>query len=70
VTRCSRGGVELEAELIEAHTVIWAAGVMASAAGKWIGAEVDRAGRVKVGPDLAVAGRPEVFAIGDTAAAA
>jgi len=69
VTRCSRDGVEIGDEVIEARTIIWAAGVMASAAGKWIGAEVDRAGRAKVGPDLTVPGRPEIFAIGDTAAA-
>jgi NADH dehydrogenase/putative oxidoreductase len=41
--------------------------VVASPAAKWLGAEADRAGRVKVGPDLSVPGVPDVFAIGDTA---
>ena len=49
---------------------MWAAGVMASPAGQWLGAETDRAGRVKVDADLSVPGHPEVFVIGDTAALA
>ena len=48
--------------------MIWAAGVMASPAGRWLGAETDRAGRVKVAPDLSVPGHPDIFVIGDTAA--
>ena len=47
---------------------IWAAGVVASPAARWLDAEADRAGRVKVGPDLSVPGHPEIFVIGDTAA--
>ena len=47
---------------------IWAAGVMASPAARWLGAEHDRAGRVMVEPDLSVPGHPEIFVIGDTAA--
>ena len=35
---------------------MWAAGVMASPAGQWLGVETDRAGRVKVAPDLSVPG--------------
>jgi NADH dehydrogenase len=54
-------------ERIESRTVIWAAGVEASPAGQWLGAETDRAGRVKVGADLSLPGRPHIFAIGDTA---
>jgi NADH dehydrogenase len=69
VTALDEIGVSLDAECIEARTVIWAAGVRASAAGRWLAAEVDRAGRVKVGPDLSVPGHPEIFVIGDTAAA-
>src|SRR5262249_28770018 len=46
---------------------IWAAGVMASPAGRWLEAESDRAGRVMVNPDLTVPGHPNIFAIGDTA---
>ncbi|MGH6952559.1 MAG: NAD(P)/FAD-dependent oxidoreductase, partial [Alphaproteobacteria bacterium] len=56
-------------ERIEARTVIWAAGVAASPAAKWLGAEHDRAGRVVVGPDLSVPGQRNVFSIGDTALA-
>jgi len=55
---------------IEAATVIWAAGVVASPAALWIGAEHDRAGRVKVNADLSVPARPEIFAVGDTASVA
>ena len=43
---------------------------MASPAGRWLGAETDRAGRVKVRADLSVPGHPDVFVIGDTAAVA
>jgi NADH dehydrogenase len=67
VTNCHEDGVDLEEGRIEAGTLIWAAGVVASPAADWLGAEQDRAGRVKVGPDLGVPGRPEVFVIGDTA---
>jgi NADH dehydrogenase len=69
VTRCDARGVDLEEGRIDAATVIWAAGVIASPAARWLDAEHDRAGRVKVGADLSVAGHPEIFAIGDTAAA-
>ena len=41
----------------------------ASPAAKWLGAEHDAAGRVIVGPDLTLPGHPEIFVIGDTAAA-
>ncbi len=54
-------------EVLAAKTVIWAAGVRASAAGQWLGATVDRAGRVMVGEDFSVSGAPDVFVIGDTA---
>jgi NADH:quinone reductase (non-electrogenic) len=68
VTNCDEGGVDLDGERIEADTIIWAAGVVASPAAAWLGVEGDRAGRVKVEPDLTVPGRPEIFVIGDTAA--
>jgi NADH dehydrogenase len=48
--------------------ILWAAGVAASPLGKKLGANTDRAGRVLVQPDLSLAGRPEVFVIGDLAA--
>src|SRR5205814_754752 len=53
---------------INARTVIWAAGVQASSLGKMLGTALDRAGRVKVGPDCTIADHPEVFVIGDMAA--
>ncbi|MFX6945386.1 FAD-dependent oxidoreductase, partial [Acinetobacter baumannii] len=52
---------------IEAATIVWAAGVMASPAGRWLHAEADNAGRVRVGEDLTLPGHPEIFVIGDTA---
>lgn len=67
VTACDAAGVTLGDERIEAATIVWAAGVMASPAGRWLGAATDPAGRVLVGPDLSVPGRPEVFVIGDAA---
>lgn len=69
VTGCSAAGVTLGGETIAARTIVWAAGVMASAAGKWLGAGTDRAGRVVVGPDLSVPGQPEIYAVGDTVSA-
>lgn len=53
---------------IPAATVLWAAGVVASPAARWLGEPGDNAGRVKVSPDLSVPAWPNVFAIGDTAA--
>ncbi len=69
VTRCDPCGVRLGPETIEARTIVWGAGVMASPAGRWLGVETDRAGRVKVGPDLTVPGNPNIFVIGDVACA-
>jgi NADH:ubiquinone reductase (H+-translocating) len=54
-------------ERIPSRTVIWTAGVSPSPAGKWLGCEVDRAGRVRIRPDLTVENHPEIFVIGDTA---
>jgi NADH:ubiquinone reductase (H+-translocating) len=48
--------------------VLWTAGVTPSPVGQWLKAETDRAGRVRVLPDLTVPRRPEVFVVGDTAA--
>lgn len=52
---------------IESANIIWAAGVAPVSLTRQLGAELDRAGRVKVNPDLSLPGRPEVFAIGDLA---
>jgi NADH dehydrogenase/putative oxidoreductase len=60
-------GVVVNGERITAGTVLWAAGVVASPVSEWLGAEADRTGRIKVGPDLSVPGHPDIFAIGDTA---
>ena len=60
-------GVVIAGKLLPAKTVIWTAGVAASAAGQWLGAEVDRAGRVKVTENLSVPDHPNVFVVGDTA---
>jgi NADH dehydrogenase len=70
VTKCDGGGVVVAGQRIESRTVIWAAGVIASPAAKWLGAEHDRAGRVVVAPDLSVPGHPEIFVVGDTTLAA
>lgn len=70
VSRCDESGVTIGEEHLPGSTIVWAAGVAASPAAKWLGAEPDRVGRVVVGPDLAVPGHPEIFVIGDTAHAA
>ena len=67
VEHVDAGGVIVKGERIASRTVLWTAGVTPSAAGRWLKAETDRAGRVRVRPDLTVPGRPEVFVIGDTA---
>jgi len=60
-------GVVVAGERIATKTVIWTAGVAPSPAAKWLGADSDRAGRVRVQNDLTVAGHPEIFVVGDTA---
>jgi NADH dehydrogenase len=67
VTGCSDEAVAIGEERIETRTIMWAAGVRASPAAHWLGVEADRAGRVKVEPDLTVKGLPDVFVLGDTA---
>jgi len=67
VTAIDDRGVMLGDRRIDARTVLWAAGVAASPLGAQLGAERDRAGRVKVDADLSVPGHPEVFVIGDLA---
>jgi NADH dehydrogenase len=64
------GYVQCGKELIFAKTVIWAAGVKASPAAEWLGAEHDKAGRLFVEPNLKVPGHPNIFSIGDTASVA
>ena len=69
VSEIDEYGVMVAGERIPAKTIIWTAGVSASPAGKWLGTEVDHAGRVKALSDLSVPGHPNVFVIGDTASA-
>lgn len=67
VTECTAAGVVYAGKILEASTIIWAAGVQASPAAEWLATPADRAGRVIVEPDLTVPGHPEIFVIGDTA---
>lgn len=66
VEEINDNGVIIGGEWIASKTVIWTAGVAPSSAGKWLEAETDHAGRVKVRNDLTVPGQPEIFVVGDT----
>lgn len=59
------GEVVVAGETIRCDNIIWAAGVGAAPLTKLLGVELDRAGRVKVLPDLSLPGQPEVYALGD-----
>jgi NADH:ubiquinone reductase (H+-translocating) len=67
VDQIDEDGVMVAGERILSKTVIWTGGVAPSPAGKWLNAETDHAGRVRVQKDLTVPGHPEVFVVGDTA---
>ena len=67
VTAVEPGKVRLGDEMIEAGTILWAAGVAASPLGGSLGVPVDRAGRVIVNDDLSIPGHPNVFVVGDLA---
>jgi NADH dehydrogenase len=67
VSRVERGAVWIGGERIESETIFWAAGNESSPLGTFLGAPLDRAGRVKVEPDLSVPNHPEVFVAGDLA---
>jgi NADH dehydrogenase len=69
VTNVTPRGVSIGHEFIPLRNVFWAAGVKASPLGESLGVPLDRAGRVIVGPDLTIPGHPEVFVMGDLAAA-
>ena len=83
VTMIDPDGLQVEAGAtadggyrIESHCVVWAAGVAASPLGRLLAtatdtpaSDIDRAGRIKVLPDLSLAGHPEISVIGDLAAA-
>jgi NADH:ubiquinone reductase (H+-translocating) len=67
VADITAAGYRLGETFVPCRTVLWAAGVAASPLGRLLGAEVDRAGRVKVLPDLSLPGHPAVFIAGDLA---
>jgi NADH dehydrogenase/putative oxidoreductase len=67
VEKIDATGVTVNGERIPSHTVLWAAGVVASPAARWLGAQADHAGRIKVERDLSLPGLANVFAVGDTA---
>ena len=67
VMRCDERGVDLKDGRIDAASVIWAAGVVASPAADWLAAEHDNTVRVTVRADLSLPGDNNVFVIGDTA---
>ena len=69
VSECDAHKVVAGEQTIRTATIVWAAGVMASPAGKWLGGATDRAGRIEVGADLSVPGYEMIFALGDTARA-
>jgi len=60
-------GVKIGGETLRAKTVLWAAGVQAERISRTLGVELDRSGRIKVGPDLSIPGMPDVFVAGDLA---
>jgi NADH dehydrogenase len=68
VSEVTADGVSVGGLHLPAGTIIWAAGVKASAAGRWLAAETDRAGRVRVEHDFSLPSAPGIFVIGDTAA--
>ncbi|MBV8752164.1 MAG: NAD(P)/FAD-dependent oxidoreductase [Hyphomicrobiales bacterium] len=68
VARCDAMGVgTADGRRFEGATIVWAAGVMASPAARWLDVAHDRAGRIAVAPDLAVRGVGGVYAVGDVA---
>jgi NADH dehydrogenase len=67
VTEIDDRGVKVGSERIDAGNVLWAAGIQASPLGRSLGVELDRVGRVVVGPDLTIPGCDNVFVIGDQA---
>jgi NADH dehydrogenase FAD-containing subunit len=67
VDQIDDAGVIVAGERIATKTVVWTAGVNPSPVGKWLKAETDHGGRVRVEKDLTVPKHPEIFVIGDTA---
>ncbi|HEX5410267.1 MAG TPA: NAD(P)/FAD-dependent oxidoreductase [Terriglobia bacterium] len=67
VTSVDVGGIVAGGQRVPSSTVLWGAGVLASPAGRWLGAATDKTGKIIVNSDLSVPGHPDIFAIGDTA---
>ena len=67
VTSCSAEGVTIGDSFVPCRTIVWAAGVEASPAAKWLGIPADRAGRAVVDKELRAPGNEDIFVIGDTA---
>jgi NADH:ubiquinone reductase (H+-translocating) len=67
VSSVSAAGVAIGADHLAARTVVWAAGLQGSPLVRSLGTPLDRAGRVRVQPDLTVPGHPQAFVIGDLA---
>jgi NADH dehydrogenase len=67
VTLVDADGIVADGQRVFASTVLWSAGVLASAPGRWLGAATDQSGRVMVNSDLSIPGHSEVFVIGDLA---
>ena len=67
VTDVDADGIVANGRGVRSSTVLWGAGVLASPAGRWLGAPMDKSGKIIVNSDLSVPGHPNIFAIGDTA---
>jgi NADH dehydrogenase len=67
VTDMDATGLWIGTERLDCQNMIWAAGVQAAAVNQTLGVELDKAGRVVVGPDLTIAGHDNVFVVGDAA---
>jgi NADH:ubiquinone reductase (H+-translocating) len=65
VTEIEPGRIKVEEKWIDCDVVLWATGVAASHLGKELGAEIDKAGRVFVEPDLTIPGHDKIFVVGD-----
>ncbi len=67
VTSVDADGIVAGGQRVRSSTVLWGAGVLASPAGRWVGAVMDQSGKIIVNPDLSLPGHPEIFVIGDAA---
>lgn len=67
VTSCSAEGVTIGDSFVPCRSIVWAAGVEASPAAKWLDIPADRAGRAVVDKELRAPGKEDIFIIGDTA---